>query len=460
MRARSLMMMGVGLATMPIAAALAQVAPAPVGVDPLAVQPAIRAPLPQALPAPVINPDGTATPPVAPPAAPLPPPPPPFWQVSDAQDLLNAVRAAGADGLDPSDYDPAKLEAAIRANNAGLLAQVATDTFNKLSWDLAMGHVVRASRKQWFVVDKDMNAETQRALLVSALGQRNIGAALQGLLPTHPQYGSLKAALVATSPTDTATLNRIRLNMDRWRWLPRDLGSRYIIVNVPAQFATLVENSQTRWKHRAIAGAVATQTPQLSALATGVILNPWWEVPKSIAGSVAGKAGYIAVKGKDGKVQRWRQPPGPSNALGKIKFVMPNEHAIYLHDTNNRGLFDSRARFLSHGCIRTEKILDLASELLTDDAGEWTQDRIDAALASGKTVQANFFKPLPVYIVYFSAAALVDGKIQPYNDLYGRDALVLAALNARDGRGPVTAKPAVKAAVKVPAKKVTRTASN
>jgi murein L,D-transpeptidase YcbB/YkuD len=163
-------------------------------------------------------------------------------------------------------------------------------------------------------------------------------------------------------------------------------------------------------------------------MATGVMLNPWWEVPTSISREVAGKPGYVAVKGKDGKVQRWRQPPGPTNALGQLKFVMYNPHNIYLHDTNARSRFSGRMRALSHGCIRTEHVLDLATELLGDDGGEWTPDRIQAALASKKTVEAKFVKPVPVYIVYFSAAALNDGSIQTYQDLYNRDAKVLSAL--------------------------------
>ena len=95
----------------------------------------------------------------------------------------------------------------------------------------------------------------------------------------------------------------------------------------------------------------------MKATASGVIFNPWWEVPLSLSKEVAGKAGYVAVKGKDGKVQRWRQPPGPSNALGKVKFVMPNPKAIFLHDTNARGLFDRKMRAYSHGCIRTERVV-------------------------------------------------------------------------------------------------------
>jgi murein L,D-transpeptidase YcbB/YkuD len=400
-------------AALPSAMAVAQTA-----------QPFPAAPIPQA-PAPA----------VAQPAVPAAPVelPPPLWQLSAAQELLGYVRQVGRDGLDPRDYDPARLEMAIRARDPMTVSKAATDSFNKLARDLALGHVRGAARKQWFVVDRDLEGDRAQQLLMQAVGTLKVADTLNSLLPTHPQYWSLKNALALAKPTDTASINKIRLNMDRWRWLPRDLGSRYIIVNVPGQAATLVENSQTRWKRRAIAGALKTPTPQLSVDATGVILHPWWEVPKSLAASVAGKGGYVAVKGKDGKVQRWRQPPGPGNALGKIKFVMQNPHSIYLHDTNNRGLFDSRARFLSHGCIRTEHILDLAAELLSDDGGEYNRAKIDEVLASGKTVQANFVKPVPVYIVYFSTAALTDGTLQQYSDLYGRDGVALAALTDRDG---------------------------
>ncbi|MCW3796260.1 L,D-transpeptidase family protein [Sphingomonas sp. BN140010] len=378
------------------------------------------------------------TAPAATPAPPPPPPPvvemaPPVWPVAAAQDLLTYIRGVAREGLDPRDYDPDTLQLAIRGGDPATLAKAATGSFRKVARDLALGHVPRSARTQWFVTDPDLDVTRSDQLLVQAVSGGRVADILNGLLPTHPQYGALRQALALAKPGDTAAVNKIRTNMDRWRWLPRDLGQKYIIVNVPGQFATLVENSQTRWKHRAIAGAVRTPTPQLSVNATGVILNPWWEVPPSLSGEVAGKAGYVAVKGKDGKVQRWRQPPGARNALGKIKFVMQNPHNIYLHDTNNRGLFDSRARFLSHGCIRTEHILDLAAELLADDGGEWTQERIDSTLASAKTVKADFVKPVPVYIVYFSTAALTDGSLVQYDDLYKRDGAVLAALNDRDG---------------------------
>ncbi len=369
-----------------------------------------------------------------------PPLPPAVWDPINAQDLIYYIRQVGADGLDPADYDPAGLEEALRTNDPAIVSAAATERFNRLSSDLALGHVKKAARVDWYLVDKDLDATRQDALLRNALATHQLAAALSGLLPTHPQYAALKAALEVTPATDKAKIGRIRLNMDRWRWLPRDLGEKYIIVNVPGFHATLVENGVNRWKQRAIAGKLSTPTPQLSAIATGVILNPWWEVPKSIEKEAAGKKGFVPVKGDDGKIQRWRQPPGPTNALGQLKFVMPNSKAIYLHDTNARSRFNDNVRALSHGCIRTQHVVDLATTLLSDDDGPWTPEKVKATLASKKTAQASFVKPLPVYIVYFSAAALNDGSIVDYKDLYGRDAKALAALESKDG-GASFAKP-------------------
>lgn len=412
------------LAVVPLSAALAQAAPAQ---DPMA-------PLPEA-----------TQPPVA--AQQLPPPPPPLWQPAQAQTLLAYIRQVGRDGLSPADYDPDALEAAMRSGDPLVLSTAATDSFNKLASDLALGHVRGDARIDWHVVDNDIDPDRRRQMLEAALATNRITEVLNGLLPTHPQYGALKTALSVTPASDSAKYNKIRLNMDRWRWLPRDLGQKYIIVNVPSYYATLVENGATRWKTRAVAGAIKTPTPQLNATAVGVILNPWWEVPKSISPEVAGKPGYVAVKGKDGKIQRWRQPPGPANALGQLKFVMYNEQNIYLHDTNAKSRFNSSIRAASHGCIRTKDVLELATMLLGDDNGEWTPEKIQATLASKKSKQANFVKPLPVYIVYFSAAANVDGSIVTYNDMYKRDGKVIEALLDTKGEVPGK-KPAEKVAAK------------
>ena len=419
---------------------------------PATAQPAAQQPVPQ---------QPGAQPPAAvqeaPAVPPPPPPPPPVWTLVDANQLLLSILTSAKEGLDPKDYDAAGLMTAMRSNDPPLLSAAATERFNKLSSDLALGHVRGKDRQNWHIPDPDLDEARQDQLLRYSLAQHRIGEALAGLLPSHPQYAALKHALELTPKTEGEKVNRIRLNMDRWRWLPRDLGDRYIIVNVPAYTAALVENGVTVSRHRAVAGALKTQTPQLMATATGVILNPWWEVPPSISKEVAGKPGYVALKGPDGKIQRWRQPPGPRNALGQIKFVMYNPQNIYLHDTTAKTLFDAKARAYSHGCIRTEHILLLAERLLSEGVpaapapapapaqtpaaadettpapaatpAVWTPEKVKATVASQKTVQANFPKPLPVYIVYMSSAALQDGSIKDYADIYKKDGKVIAALN-------------------------------
>jgi murein L,D-transpeptidase YcbB/YkuD len=253
---------------------------------------------------------------------------------------------------------------------------------------------------------------------------------LSSLLPTHPQYAELKAVLAETPKTEKAKIEKIRINMDRWRWLPRDLGRKYVIVNVPRYMVAVVEDGRAIDRRRAVAGAVKTATPQLSTTITGVILNPWWEVPKSIEPEVRGKRGYVAVKDPQGKIIRWRQPPGPSNALGRMKLVMPNHHAIFLHDTNVKGLFDKQARAYSHGCIRTERALEFA-EVLLQPTGKWDKEAIQKAVASGKSVQADLAEPIPVYITYFTAAAVADKReIVEFADIYGRDKPVVTAMRA------------------------------
>lgn len=381
----------------------------------------------QQTPAPVVT---IGTPQDAEPVVEEPQPPqPPIWSVANAEALLSYIDNVGVEGLIPADYDPDGLRAALAGGDPLALAKAATDRFNLLSSDLALGHVRGKDRIDWHIDDPDLDEDRQRGLLDWALYMNNVGETLDGLLPTHPQYAALKHALEVADPADAKTIEKIRLNMDRWRWLPRNLGQRYIIVNVPAYTAALVENGETISRHRAVAGAIKTPTPQLMATATGVIFNPYWNVPKSIEPEVANKPGYEAVRREDGSINYWRQPPGKSNALGRIKFVMYNPHAIYLHDTNARGLFDTKARAYSHGCIRTENILGLANLLLEHGGSDWTAQKTIDTVNSGETKQANFTDPLPVYIVYFSTAAKTDGSLIDYQDIYKRDTPVLAALN-------------------------------
>ncbi|HYW16706.1 MAG TPA: L,D-transpeptidase family protein [Allosphingosinicella sp.] len=396
-------------------ALLALGAALPATLAPVSAQSAAELTGPKAAPAPAPAPAPAAAPVIG-----------ADWSRKDAGELLRYVEGIGSEGLDPADYNMAALREAIDSEDDGL-SRLATSTFLKVASDLKFGHVRDSGRVDWHVKDDSWNVYDQQALLDRAV-KGDVAEAFESLHPTHPQYAALKA-LLADKSLDSRTRDRVRINLDRWRWLPQNLGSKYVIVNVPAYTVALVENGQTINRRRAVAGAIKTPTPSLSAVITGAIFNPWWEVPQSITPEVRGKKGYVAVKDDSGKVIRWRQPPGPSNALGRMKLVMGNPYAIYLHDTNAKNLFNRQARAFSHGCIRTEDAVGFAQTLL--EGTDWNRGKIDQILASGKATQANLAAPVPVYIVYFTVAATSDGPPNSYADMYSRDGKALAALTDR-----------------------------
>lgn len=359
------------------------------------------------------------------------------WSPADVSELVQAISGAAADGLDPTDYDLASLQAAISSGDARQIDQSASTHFRHLASDRWEGHVRGKRRIDWHVVGPVADTAALIELEAAALAGHRVGATLDALLPTSPEYVRLKAALAKTSASDRATRIILRANMERWRWVPRDPGARYILVNVAGYTAELVDNGRIISMHRIVIGKPAKSTPQFSTAVTGVIINPWWEVPKSIVAEGIGSLliknparakarGYVRVKAEGGGT-RVRQAPGLLNALGQIKLVMPNPYTVYLHDTPSIALFDEMARAFSHGCMRVDKPFDLATALLAETPG-WDRARIDAALASGKTIKADLATPVPIYVVYFTARAAVDGSIVRYADVYGRDSVVEAAL--------------------------------
>ena len=375
-----------------------------------------------------------------PPAATPAPPPAPVisWRLNDARQLLDYVQNIGAEGLSPAAYRPNRLAVAIESGDTAQVTPIATEIFLQLAADLSGGQVRGRSRVAWHMPDQTLDEAARRRLLAQVTTQGGVAEALNGLLPTHPQYAGLKLALANTAPEDTARRDLIRTNMERWRWLPRNLGGRHVLVNVPAFTAALIDDGRVTARHRAVVGAVRTPTPQLSATITAITLNPWWTVPQSIIRTTNFGAGYQVTRGPNGAVSV-RQPPGPRNALGRLKIEMPNPHAIYLHDTPSQALFGRAVRAFSHGCIRTQNVRDFAAHLL-EPTGEWSRDRIDDSIATGRNQTHRLAQPVPVYIAYFTAAATSDGNIVTYNDLYRRDAPVRVALNrAGPPRAPATA---------------------
>jgi murein L,D-transpeptidase YcbB/YkuD len=238
-------------------------------------------------------------------------------------------------------------------------------------------------------------------------------------------------------------IRTIELNLERWRWLPDPMPSRYLLVNVPDFRLEAIENGKPVLGMRVVVGEPDNETPIFADHMTHVVFSPYWNVPPGIAKDetipeAAKDPGFLArnnmeVVGASGEVVdpssvdwsdasglRIRQRPGSANALGGVKFIFPNNFDVYLHDTNATKLFDRVERGLSHGCVRVEEPHKLAQYVLRD-LPEWTPEAIDAAMKSGEEKHVKLKAQIPVYIVY-KTAWVHDGGVRFLKDLYGHDA--------------------------------------
>jgi len=258
-------------------------------------------------------------------------------------------------------------------------------------------------------------------------------------------------------------IEQMILNLERRRWIPDDLGQRYIFVNLADQELKLVDEPRTLLDMRVVVGKPYTRTPIFSHMMTYVEINPYWNVPPSIARdellpkikqdvSYLTKNNYVLFSDWssgatviDPRSIDWsqvsktsfpfkiRQDAGDGNALGRVKFMFPNRFNIYLHDTPAKSLFGRTGRTFSHGCVRVEDPALLAEYVLAQTPG-WDRARIDAAIASGERTIATLQQPLPVHIVYLTSWVNKDGSVQFRDDVYDRDAeLATALLGARIG---------------------------
>jgi L,D-transpeptidase YcbB len=342
------------------------------------------------------------------------------WSRGDLRDLVEAADKAAAEGLNPADYNVEALRAAVDAKQTGLTVDaIANAAALRLANDFANGRIADREAFDWHIA-APVAPEALVAGLNDALDHDRLGKWLNGLLPDNDQYRALRTAYASSS--DPMMREKIAANMERWRWMPRDLGDRYIYVNVPSYRLSLMNDGSEEASFNVIVGSPKTPTPQLALHAQTVVANPSWTVPQSIikSGGVRGK-GFTWKKLSDGSF-RVQQAPGPTNALGRIKIDMPNPHAIYLHDTPNRAAFGRTNRALSHGCVRVENIAELATML---DGGA----PLDEALSDPRrTVRFELEKSVPVYIVYFTLEAGPDGILREVGDPYGRDQAMLGRM--------------------------------
>jgi murein L,D-transpeptidase YcbB/YkuD len=252
-----------------------------------------------------------------------------------------------------------------------------------------------------------------------------------------------KAVVAALNVPAAARIAQIELNMERARWLPDDLGARYVFVNVPEYRLEVRDHDRTPLAMRVVVGRKKSPTPAFSAAMTYLVFAPFWNVPANIAENetlpsalkdpeflertnmeVIDKRGRRVdpddVDLSDLSEYRFRQRPGASNSLGLVKFMFPNAYNVYLHDTPADALFTRDARAFSHGCVRVEQPEKLAEYVLGDQP-EWTPDRISDAMHASQHTIVRLREKIPVYITYFTARVSASGEVMFFRDVYGRD---------------------------------------
>ncbi len=260
-----------------------------------------------------------------------------------------------------------------------------------------------------------------------------------------------KQTIMAFNVPPAERARQIMLNMERWRWMPEVLGDHHLMVNLAAFELHEIEAGSVVDRMNVVVGAVATQTPEFSDELEYVEINPTWTVPYSIAtkemlprlrrdpfayaadfdvfinGKLASWGGIDWQAYGPGKFPfTFRQHPGPKNALGKVKFMLPNQHNIYLHDTPAKDKFLATARAFSHGCIRLSRPMDFAYRIMGDIIG-WPRARIDKTFQSGKTTRVALQEHIPVHLIYATAFQGANG-VEFRPDVYGRDRKLYAAL--------------------------------
>jgi murein L,D-transpeptidase YcbB/YkuD len=441
--------------------------------------------------------------------------------------LLDVIAQSDRDALEPADYVTTAIDSLLHRDrspdDAWRLDSLLTHSFLLYARDLSSGRVDPAAvDTQWTGVPAALDLVS---LLNRASDEADAGAVLDAVTPPERGYRALRGALqryrglaatgawphelgerLAAEGYDTtagvavalrqfqrlhglaadgvvgpdtrsaldvsaaARAAQIALNLERWRWLPRELGEQYIVVNSAAFMLELVEHDSVVWQTRAIVGRVDWPTPIVSSAVTGLSFRPMWRIPRIIAARellplIQRDTSYLrreqirvygdsALRGVevDPATIDWTavtestfayqlvQEPGGTNPLGGVKLVFRNPFAVFIHDTPSRHLFSELWRTFSHGCVRIENAAQLAGRLLPG----WAPDSIRAAMTEGgpggdRERWVGLPEPVPVYLVYWTAWPTADGLVAFNGDAYNWDAELARALEQRRA-GPVTLK--------------------
>ncbi|HYJ58418.1 MAG TPA: L,D-transpeptidase family protein [Methyloceanibacter sp.] len=315
---------------------------------------------------------------------------------------------------------------------------------------------------------------------------------LRSLHPKHEQFKRLHQALLKARAESEAgakprNMQKLIVNMERWRWMPEDLGSLYVQINIPEYMAYIAKNGNVIHKEKVVVGKPVYATPIFSADLKSIVFNPEWTVPPTIiredllprlrsgGGGMFGSGASVLkqhklnvnYKGKrvDPSSIDWNrvnmgaisftQAPGPTNVLGKVKFLYPNRHSVYMHDTIKRELLNREVRVEGHHCPRVANPGKVAAVILAEDRG-MPASEIDKLLASGYNSGVALKGRVPVHTTYFTAVVDAEGNVKTYSDVYSLDAGVAAAILGKEAKAEAVADNADVAAPEVKPKPPTQ----
>jgi murein L,D-transpeptidase YcbB/YkuD len=408
-----------------------------------------------------------------------------------AQALIAEMQKAGDFGLDPESFDlpaasglPATAEAQAAAEIELALAALKYARFAR------GGRIAPARVSPLF--DQAPGLRDPDTVLSETAAASDPGAYLRSLHPQHEQFERLRQALIKAvanakargrKPESDGAVQRLVVNMERWRWMPSNLGAYYVWNNVPSFTTRVVKSGKSIYVEKTIVGQVKYATPIFSADMNSIVFHPEWIVPDTIKiediqprlrqGAPGGRPDLsvlrnnnlsVSIQGRsvDAATVDWSranihsytftQPAGPGNVLGVLKFNFPNRHAVYMHDTLQPALFNQTVRTLSHGCIRVHRPARLAALLLAEDKG-WSEQRVREMIARGKNSAVTLSHPVPVHLTYFTVAFDGVGQMRTYADVYSFDRKMAAALFGKSelisAEVPVAAKPKKRRAANV-----------
>ena len=394
--------------------------------------------------------------------------------------VIDEIRKADDWGLRSRDFAVPQLPAGAISPDAAATAEMAL-TFAVLKYArYARGGRLGDLSSSSKALDYRPPLRQPRDVLADIAASYTPDAYLRSLHPQHEQFAALRRQLLKLRGSDATAsdesghedrivrLGRILVNMERWRWLPADLGEFHVWNNVPEFLTRVVRRGEIIHSDRIVAGQPDWATPAFSADMKAIVFHPSWGMPDGIKrkellprlrdGSQGGLLGLftgtkssravleqyklqISYQGRpiDPDKVDWssanigayefRQPPGPANPLGTIKFTFPNKHDVYMHDTpaSERDLFARPYRGLSHGCMRVADPYRLATIVLAQDKG-WSEQQVQSLLNGGTTREVALTTRIPVHMTYFTAMVDRQGNLQTFGDLYGLDARMGAIL--------------------------------